>query len=89
MKCKIKVTQNNIDQGARQWVGECPIAWAIRDAGFKNPYVTRDYSSFSSGGSYYFFYMPHEAREFVKNFDNFNDIQPFEFEAESRLLEGA
>jgi len=82
---RICVTQEDIDQGARQSCVACPIALAARRAGVANAEVgCRDLwqTTWDEDGEdeTTFVRMPQVARDFVRAFDRNEKTSPFEFE---------
>jgi len=74
----ITVTQKHIDEaaGTRQW-GHCPIARALKDAGFKRPVVTSTWDVVTLEKNYE---LPPRALEFLWQYDNGAQVEPFAFE---------
>lgn len=80
-KLTIRVTQANIDNGIRAKCGLCPIALALRDAGFEEPTVGSYEFQATQGCSYLNYGLPESARDFINHFDAGHTVSPFEFEA--------
>lgn len=74
---KIKVTQDDIDCGVRKVKSACPVALATK-LHFSNADVIVDYDTLFIG--YEWFTLPEEAKDFINNFDNGDEVEPFEFE---------
>jgi hypothetical protein len=75
---KISVTQHHIDTGVRGNCKSDPIALALIDAGFKNPWVGPSYVRIAGGVK---INLPAEAMDFIDVFDNRpEESRPFEFE---------
>lgn len=76
---KIAVTQAHIDAGEKQQCYRCPIALAIKDA---VPLLAVEVAIHEAriGGVYCF--LPHEARQFIRAFDEYGClfVRPFEFD---------
>lgn len=88
MKHKIKVTQSNIDDGYEEESGSCPIALAMEDMGLREPNVTGTEAWFYRNERCYIMKLPSLAKKFVYAFDNFDEVSPFEFEANSYPKDG-
>lgn len=85
MKTTIKVTQDLIDSGVRLSSVSCPIAKALRLAGYECTVTQTDVSFYlhkHSENRYATSQLPAMARLFVRNFDDGNPVNPFEFELE-------
>ena len=77
---KVKVTVECIRAGKQRQPCHCPVAIALRDAGFKHPSVQQTMFSYC--------YvkdqkrckdLPVEARQFIADFDSGKKVDPFEF----------
>lgn len=90
---KIKVTQDHIDNGIVRDDNWCPIALAIREQCPKGPdgrpweEFEDTYDGFEVNGAQVefgskTFYLPSEAQLFIRQFDNEESVNPFEFELE-------
>ena len=88
MKHKIKVTQSHIDDSDEGNSGTCPIALAMEDIGFREPSVTGTEAWFYDHGRCRIMKLPIVAKKFVYAFDNFDEVEPFEFEANSYPRDG-
>lgn len=77
MKKLIKVTQDNINN-AKVNLTDCPVALALKDAGFNNPIV--DCTGFRAKGFRGDF--PDKANDFTRLFDARKPVEPFWFELE-------
>lgn len=75
---KIKVTQDNIDCGHRGNSAECPIALAFKSQTSKEE-VCVDYDAIFFDEDKCLL-LPLEATNFIHNFDNGEEVAPFEFE---------
>jgi hypothetical protein len=85
MKVKVCVTDRNIANGL---VGDpclCPVANALRGAGFADVDVNHTWMDFCDTGSdvTYRAWLPMEATNRIKQFDDHNGMEPFEFEVEA------
>jgi hypothetical protein len=76
----IKVLERHILEGSPCEQGHCPIALAMRDAGITSPHVASLYVLYVSNGVARSSSLPKEARDFVRNVDVGNAVEPFEFE---------
>ena len=75
---KISVIQHHINTGVRGNCKSDPIALALIDAGFKNPWVGPSYVRIDGGVK---INLPAEALDFIDVFDNDPDrAEPFTFE---------
>ena len=72
---RIQVTQQDIDNGTRREGDSCPIALACSRLGLE---VDVHNTSIEIADKLH--RLPHEAIRFVSNFDDGNDVLPFEFE---------
>lgn len=80
----IEVTEQHIKKGNAGSCGSCPIALALKDAGFKHPVV--DHSSFCYimvGGGIKKLSLPYNAIDFIVRFDSGKKVHPFSFELET------
>lgn len=83
----ISVTQQHIDHGVQGSACNCPIANAITEALDLSHYIyavvtgeqLRLVARFARVTQYY---LPKEAREFIKHYDNNQPVTPFTFELE-------
>lgn len=73
---KIKVTQDHIDHGLRGSCMQCPVALALRDAGFLAPFAGVENIHVQRK----FVTTPDTVQEFMKLFDNGLPCEPFTFE---------
>lgn len=73
---KISVTQQHIDRGLKGSCSSDPIALACLDAGMKKPLVGPYVISDNHEKEYY---VPVEALQFMKDFDNDRLVHPFDF----------
>ena len=78
---KIQVTQQHIDAGLKGSCTKDPIALALKDAGVEDPWVSPVRITFGmnrkNGVP-----TPPEVLAFIRAFDNYEPVQPFEFELE-------
>src|SRR6185312_5049081 len=88
-RMKIEVTQTHIEEGRRRsrFYGgpdfpseACPIALALRDAGFESPRVTMTQIITDSLGWSGAIPIPEEAATFVHLFDTERPVKPFTFD---------
>lgn len=83
----IHVTQDHINRGQRGSCSSDPVALALLDAGFIRPWVSPTgirTDGFNGGFMREDWTMPEEVVEFIKNFDNFGFVDPFDFPLEGR-----
>ena len=77
---KIKVTQDDIDNGERHRCYRCPIAHAMcRTLGASIAVTQEKYYREEDDGKY----LPTEAQRFILDFDAGRPVAPFEFEVEA------
>lgn len=79
---KIKVTQEDIEKGERTNACRCPISRALTRMGFNNSVATHHLNIFPKGRIMKTIILPKEAKEFIRKFDNYMAVKPFEFELE-------
>ena len=91
---RIAVTQQHIDDGRRAVACRlslecnCPITFAVADAGFENPRV--QHCTFTAGQMWSMgsrtdrlrYKLPREAARFIEQFDDSRHVEPFEFEVD-------
>lgn len=75
----IKVTQDHINKGARIDPTGCPVALAALAAGSNYANVGTNAIYFKEGSCLPSL-LPEEVRQFICDFDNNQEVQPFEFE---------
>ena len=77
MKLKIKVTQEDINNGEPCETMSCPVALALsRQLNLFNP-VYVSYSYFSTDNKYV--YLPRSVKRFIHRFDSGEEVKPFNF----------
>ena len=81
----IKVTQEDIDRGTHGGVESCPVALAIKRQQRKRTRV----ASYGfrilvdkTTGTWRVYNNPSIAQDWIKDFDNHQNVKPFQFEAE-------
>ena len=74
---RIQVTQKHIDEGKKDHCFLCPVALALRDAGFGRPEVTVNRLYLLGAGC---FALPDAAKTWIQDFDYGEPVQPFAFE---------
>jgi hypothetical protein len=74
----IQVTKDDIKNGKRLNDCQCPIALAFKRNGFESVKVTRHFVELEG----FDFELPFEAENFVKDFDNKKNVEPFQFKVE-------
>ena len=80
---RISVTQRHINAGSRGSCTNDPIALALKDAGFSDPWVSVRTIQNGRGKEMVQWDSPREVQEFMDLFDNTRPgVQPFEFELE-------
>jgi hypothetical protein len=77
MKKTIEVTRECIAEGVRGSYRYCPVAVALRRAGFRNPWVYRDTMRFNRRKMT--LKTPPEAVVFIREFDRGMTVEPFSF----------
>ena len=77
----VRITQNDIDRGARNVADCCPVALALKRMGFGAINVWGDRTSFLDPQADEFLNrsLPQEAKEFVYAFDNKKFVKPTKF----------
>lgn len=82
----VKVTQDNIDRGARGDATECPVALALQDLGLQTPWAGSTSLGFVVGNDVsWSSALPEVARHFINEFDRAQPVEPFEFSIEYNL----
>lgn len=76
---KIKVTDQNIDQGLPGESEDCPIALALWDKGYGDICVGPDSIDFTYKKKQYGFDLPIKVQRFIKRFDNDEQVNSFKF----------
>lgn len=76
----IQVTQQHIDKGVRGSCSSDPIALAMRDAGLDRPWASPGHLAWREQFRDYFVDPPKSVIDFMGDFDNGKDVEPFEFE---------
>jgi hypothetical protein len=74
---KIQVTQEHINKGPHRDACRCPVALAMQSA-FNGEFVHVDRKLIKVKES--IFHTPVEVRAFVRRYDTFATVHPFEFE---------
>ena len=79
---KIKVTQDDIDNGDRKNAYSCAVALACMRAGIKSPKVDTDEINEINehGGSQRTWDTPRMVARFIERFDDRRPVKPFSFE---------
>ena len=86
---KIKVTQDHINKGRRNTCALCPVALAIKEQ-VGAEYICVGSYTISIGTnmiSSTIYTVPPECEKFMKDFDWFRDVSPFEFELKDLFKE--
>ena len=78
----IQVTQQHIDSGLKGSCTSDPIALALKDAGFPEPWVSAYYIQTDKGDKSTRVETPDSVDYFQRLFDNGSPVHPFEFELE-------
>jgi hypothetical protein len=86
MKLRVEVKQQHIDKGRRRRSESCPIALAVRDAGYRDVKVGLNLS-FGKRGTpgRKILRLPLQASVWIHNFDNGKPVKPFVFVAREML----
>ena len=80
---RIEVTKEHIEDGEKDSKFYCPIALAMKDAGYDRPCVgALDVSWFIGKGDWNCAGLPTDAAQFVEDFDDGLNVEPFEFDLE-------
>jgi hypothetical protein len=74
---KISVTRTHIENGFKCNANECPVANALKDAGFSEPRVS---DSFFMSGGRPIVDFPSGVSERIRQYDATGKMEPFEFE---------
>jgi hypothetical protein len=77
---KIKVTQEDIDNGQRKSCSCCPVALAMKRVLDIDVKVGDNKFVLTSSDEFTILELPKEARIFIDAFDNDELVEPFEFE---------
>ena len=86
---QINVTQEDIDRGIPQCALSCPVARAVRAAFPTALYATATHmfiSILNDTNTFQHWNTPESVSEFVKTFDNLQDVQPFSFELQEETV---
>jgi hypothetical protein len=85
---KVNVTQKHIDIGVPKDCKYCPIAFALRDLGFKHFDVgVISINIFESAyGDVKRINLPKNVGSFIQDFDAGREVKPFEFELDIPTL---
>lgn len=75
----VKMKQIHIDRGVLGSERLCPIAHAMRSAGFRDPHVGPFRVSYDWKRGRASSHLPVSAQRFVKLFDSRYDVEPIEF----------
>ena len=84
---KVQVTQECIDKGVKVEPQLCPIALALKGAGFSNVSVGAYTISFDQGLLAKDLKQNDQMIFFRRNFDNGKHVSPFEFETDELTKE--
>ena len=79
---KISVMQHHIDNGRRASCNSDPIALALKEAGFYQPWVGPNHIAWRREFKDHSVETPEDVLGFMKKFDNGQLVEPFEFELE-------
>ena len=79
---RIQITQHHINRGLRGSTTKDPVALAMLDAGFKNPWASPSHLWVEFEDRGLRVETPESVLQFMKSFDNENFVEPFEFELE-------
>jgi hypothetical protein len=87
-RLKITVTQEHIENGEACSSDSCPLALALKEAGFKNAFVGGGYIFFDSRDPDRYIAMRWDIYDFVRDFDTKKPVRPFTFELKNIPPEG-
>ena len=76
---RIQVTQQHINSGLRGSCSGDPISLAMKDAGLQKPWASTDHLAWRQEFRDYFAPVPENVLQFMIDFDNNREVQPFEF----------
>jgi hypothetical protein len=88
LRLKITVTQKHIENGEACSSDSCPLALALKDAGFKNAFVGGGYIFFDSRDPDRYIAMRWDIYDFVRDFDTKKPVCPITFELRNIPPEG-
>jgi hypothetical protein len=74
---KISVTKEHIKKGKPTFPSACPIALALKDAGFTTPIVIDTFMREEEADIYYD--LPRSCSRFIRRFDTKKSVKPFNF----------
>ncbi len=77
MKVIVPVTHLHIYKGLRGQPGECPLAYALKDAGFVNAGVGLNSIRSWPDGDVFLCELPWPAQMFIMLFDSGSEVRPF------------
>ena len=86
-RVKISVTQDHIENGFYGLCDGCPVALALKEAGYHKPYVSAKVLAFGytratgldSIPKEKLIPLPRSAQKFIRNFDAESKVEPFNF----------
>jgi hypothetical protein len=87
MRKLIKVSSEHIKKGTPVGGRLCPIALALKDAGFTDVDVDDESIQATKDGLFIYTGTPKRAATFVRKFDNEKKVAPFNFYLEYELEE--
>ena len=78
----IEVTEQHIRHGTRNNCEHCPIALAVNETfNINTAVVSGEDFAIGEGINFKEYSLPQEARDFIRQFDDGDEVQPFTFEA--------
>lgn len=79
---KISVNEDELSQGLPGDCLACPIALALINQGYNKVWVDDNFVAFNDE----VYSLPKNARYFIQDFDNLEDVRPLNFELTDRIL---
>ena len=79
IKRKILVRKSHINNGSCGDPYKCPVALALKAAGFKGPQVLAEDAEFEKKGLRYIANLPKRIQNFIDNFDGGKLVKPTSF----------
>lgn len=80
MRIKVKVTEDCIDNGRRNDCELCPVALALVNSTCVEPAVGSTDADFTFNGTRYVARkLPKKVQQFIREFDSYYTVEPFEF----------
>jgi len=82
LKALVSVTKSDIERGSRPSTRDCPVARALRAAGFTDPAVGMRAFTYGDLGERVMGYLPEEATRFIAAYDFREPVEPLSFYVE-------